>query len=63
VAVALPLAGILSMPEATTLAAFAPGGFETMIALGANPGFVAACNVARLMILTGLIPLFLSRVR
>jgi membrane AbrB-like protein len=61
----LPVAAALGMPVATVLAAFAPGGFETMIALGAvlggNPGFVAACHVARLMILTGLIPLMLAR--
>lgn len=62
---ALPVAYFLSLGQTTVLAAFAPGGFETMVALGAvlgaNPGFVAAAHVARLMFLTGLIPLMLSR--
>jgi membrane AbrB-like protein len=64
-AAAVPVAMALGMPPATVLAGFAPGGFETMIALGAvlgaNPGFVAGCHVARLIFLTGLIPLFLAR--
>jgi uncharacterized protein len=64
-AAALPVALALGMPAAHVLAAFAPGGLETMIALGAtmgaSPGFVAACHVARLLILIGLIPLFLGR--
>lgn len=62
---ALPVALALSMPAAHVLAAFAPGGLETMIALGAamgaSPGFVAACHVARLLILVMLIPLFVGR--
>ncbi|MCE8009292.1 AbrB family transcriptional regulator [Aestuariivita sp.] len=65
--VAVPVAYGLGLGQVTVLAAFAPGGFETMIALGAvlgaNPGFVAAAHVARLMFLTGLIPLMLSRAR
>ncbi|MEX0284047.1 MAG: AbrB family transcriptional regulator [Paracoccaceae bacterium] len=60
---ALPVAAYLGMPVTTVLAAFAPGGAETMIALGAvlaaNPSFVAASHVVRLFILTFLIPLFL----
>lgn len=63
VVVAVLMIDLLPMPLSTMLAAFAPGGFETMVALGAvlgaNPGFVASCHVARLMILTGLIPLYL----
>lgn len=62
---ALPVAAALQMPAAHVLTAFAPGGLETMIALGAamgaSPGFVAACHVARLMLLLVLIPLFLTR--
>lgn len=41
--------------------AFAPGGLETMIAMGvvmgAVPGFVAACHMTRLMVLSVLLPL------
>jgi len=55
------------MPVAHVLVAFAPGGLETMIAMGAVlgvvPGFVAACHVARLMVLTVLVPAMLGRVR
>jgi len=62
---AVPVAIALSMPAAHVLAAFAPGGLETMIALGAtmgaSPGFVAACHVARLLILALMIPLLLRR--
>lgn len=47
------------------LVAFAPGGLETMAAmglvLGAPPGLVAACHLGRLMLLSGLVPLFLGR--
>ncbi len=64
---AIPVAYGLGLDPVTVLAAFAPGGFETMIALGAvlgaNPGFVAAAHVARLMCLTGLIPYMLGRAR
>lgn len=63
---ALPVAWALEMPLVTVLAAFAPGGVETMIALGAalgfDPSFVAACHIMRLVILTFLIPLAFSRV-
>lgn len=62
---AVVVALALDMPTPHVLAAFAPGGLETMIALGAtmgaNAGFVAACHVARLLILLVLIPLFLRR--
>ncbi len=59
------VAGFLNMPLLHVLVAFAPGGLETMIALGAvigaNPGFVAASHVARLLILILLVPLLLPR--
>ncbi|WP_088632789.1 AbrB family transcriptional regulator [Phaeobacter sp. 22II1-1F12B] len=62
---AAPVAYMLGMPVAHVLVAFAPGGLETMIALGAvlkaDPGFVAACHIMRLVILIGLIPLMLGR--
>lgn len=62
---ALPVALALGMPLAHVLVAFAPGGLETMIAmgvvLGVVPGFVAACHIARLLVLTVLLPLMLGR--
>ena len=60
---ALPVALALGLPPAHVIAAFSPGGFETMVALGAvmgaGPGFVAACHLARLGMLAVLIPLSL----
>lgn len=54
----------LDMPIAHVLAAFSPGGLETMMALsatmGASPGFIAACHVMRMLILSALIPIFLK---
>ncbi|MEP2028042.1 MAG: AbrB family transcriptional regulator [Paracoccaceae bacterium] len=62
---ALPTAILLGMPITHVLVAFAPGGLETMIVmgafLGANPGFVAACHVGRLLVLTVLVPAMLNR--
>lgn len=62
---AIPVALSLGMPLPQVLTAFAPGGIETMVALGAalgaSPGFVAACHIVRLLILTVLIPLALRR--
>ena len=62
---ALPVARVLGIPLVHVLTAFAPGGLETMVALGAvigaSPGFVAACHVTRLLILVVLIPLYLGR--
>lgn len=62
---ALPVAWALGMPLAHVLVAFAPGGLETMIAmgvvLGVVPGFVAACHIARLLVLTVMLPLMLGR--
>ena len=64
---ALPVALVLDMPAAHVVVSFAPGGLETMVALGAamgaSPGFVAASHILRLLILTVLIPLSLGRVR
>ena len=57
----LPVAWALGMPIPHVLVAFSPGGLETMIAMGAVlgviPGFVAACHIARLTVLTFLLPL------
>ena len=53
------------MPLAHVLVAFAPGGLETMIAigvvLGVIPGFVAACHIARLLVLSVYLPMMLAR--
>jgi len=65
--IALPISVFLAFPLSHVLAAFAPGGLETMIALGAalgaNPGFLAASHIMRLLILTVLIPVALARRR
>jgi membrane AbrB-like protein len=62
---AFPVAWFIGMPVAHVLVAFAPGGLETMVAMGvmldANPGFVAACHVGRLLFLSVLIPSLLAR--
>ncbi|GHG80162.1 AbrB family transcriptional regulator [Pseudodonghicola xiamenensis] len=62
---AMPVALVLAMPAPHVLTGFAPGGLETMVALGAamgaNPGFIAACHILRLLILSLLIPLSLRR--
>ncbi len=61
----LPVAYALGMPLAHVLVAFAPGGLETMIAMGAVlgvvPGFVAACHIARLLVLSVLLPMMLGK--
>lgn len=63
---AVPVAWALGMPLAHVLVAFAPGGLETMIALGAIlavvPGFVAACHIMRLVVLSVLLPAMLARI-
>ena len=62
---ALGVAWALGMPQAHVLLAFAPGGLETMIAMGvvmgAVPGFVAACHMTRLMVLSVLLPVMARR--
>lgn len=66
-AAAAPVALALGMPVAHVVIAFSPGGLETMIAmgavLGANAGFVAACHIGRLLLLTALTPALLGRAR
>ncbi len=63
---AAPVAWALGMPLAHVLVAFAPGGLETMIAMGAVlgviPGFVAACHISRLLVLSVLLPWMLTRI-
>ncbi len=58
---AFVVAVALGMPPSHVLVAFAPGGLETMIAmgvvLGVVPGFVAACHITRLFVLSVLLPL------
>ncbi|MBR9843780.1 MAG: AbrB family transcriptional regulator [Rhodobacteraceae bacterium] len=65
VGIAAPVAGLLGMPAAHVVVAFAPGGLETMIAmgaiLGADAGFVAACHLGRLLFLPVLLPMMLGR--
>lgn len=60
-------APIVDMPLAHVLVAFSPGGLETMAvlgaAIGANPGFVAAAHVLRLVFLSTVVPLLLARAR
>jgi len=61
----IPVAWALGMELPHGLAAFAPGGLETMIALGAilgaEPAFLAACHVVRLLILSVMIPVAVTR--
>lgn len=56
---------LIGMKATQVLVAFAPGGLETMVAmgvmLGADPGFVAACHVGRLLLLSVLVPFMLVR--
>ncbi|MGJ8571184.1 MAG: AbrB family transcriptional regulator [Hoeflea sp.] len=58
---------ITGMDLITVLIAFAPGGLETMTAmsviLGVDPTFVASHHVARLLMLTVIVPLFVLRGR
>ena len=65
VVVAIPIAYFLTIPTAHVVVAFSPGGLETMIAmgavLGANPGFVAACHIGRLLLLPLLVPALLAK--
>lgn len=65
VAAAVPVSYYLMMQPEHVVVAFAPGGLETMIAmgavLGANPSFVAACHVGRLLLLPILVPFLIGR--
>lgn len=62
---ALLVAFWLGLPVGQLLVAFMPGGVEAMIAmavlLDADPTFVAAHHIARLFILTALVPLMIGR--
>jgi membrane AbrB-like protein len=58
---------LTGIPLASVLVAFAPGGVETMsamaLAVGADPAYVAAHHVIRLIMLTALIPIFMQRAK
>lgn len=58
---------ITGMDLIAVLIAFAPGGLETMAAmsviLGIDPTFVASHHIARLLILTAIVPFFVLRGR
>jgi len=62
---ALFIAALVEMPVAHVIVAFAPGGLETMVAmgvmLGASPGFIVACHIGRLLLLSVLVPVLLGR--
>ena len=62
---AIATAWALGLPIQHLMIAFAPGGLETMVAmsvaLGITPGFVAACHLARLLVLSVLVPLLFAR--
>jgi membrane AbrB-like protein len=58
---------VTGMDLVAILIAFAPGGLETMAAmsviLGIDPTFVASHHVARLLMLTAIVPIFVLRAR
>ena len=58
---------LTGMDLIAVLIAFAPGGLETMAAmsvvLGIDPTFVASHHVARLLMLTVIVPIFVLRGR
>jgi membrane AbrB-like protein len=64
-AFAIGTAWAIGLPLQHLLIAFAPGGLETMVAmsvaLGITPGFVAACHLARLLVLSVVVPLLFAR--
>lgn len=64
---AMVVSWTFDIPMVTVLIAFAPGGLETMIAmsvlLDANPTYVAAHHVFRLLFLTFALPIVVSRAR
>lgn len=61
------VAGLVGLPPAALLLAFAPGGVEVMAALavetGLEPAFVAAHHVFRLFLLGVMVPVLLARER
>ncbi|MHC0053473.1 AbrB family transcriptional regulator [Actibacterium sp. D379-3] len=66
-AAAMLVARVFGLPIVTALIAFAPGGLETMMAmsalLDANPAYVAAHHVFRLLFLSLILPLIVARTR
>ena len=64
--VAVPTAILSGLPMLDMLIGFAPGGLETMIivgvAMGADPSFVAAAHVGRLVLLAILITTYATRI-
>lgn len=64
-AASLAVTALVDLPLADVLIALAPGGLETMIAMagvvGADPAFVGFHHVARLFLLSALIPAALAR--
>ncbi|GHE99045.1 hypothetical protein GCM10016455_19700 [Aliiroseovarius zhejiangensis] len=64
--VAIPAAHLSGLPVLDMLVGFAPGGLETMIivgvAMGADPSFVAAAHVGRLVVLAILITGYATRI-
>lgn len=63
---AVSAALMTALPIPQLLIAFAPGGLETMVAMsvafGIAPGFVAACHLGRLLILSVAVPLAFARI-
>jgi membrane AbrB-like protein len=61
------VSALLGLPMLSALIAFAPGGLETMMAmsllLDADPAFVAAHHVFRLLLLTLMLPVAVARTR
>lgn len=59
------IAYLTNLPLIDVIIAFAPGGLETMVAMGAivdaDPTYVAIHHVARLFFLSIFVPLVLSR--
>ena len=66
-AFAIAVAAWMGLPLQELLIAFAPGGLETMVAMsvamGINSGFVVACHLARLLVLSALVPLLFARTK
>lgn len=67
VVAALAVAQVLHLPVLNVLIAYAPGGLETMMAMSvlleANPAYVAAHHVGRLLFLTVALPVIVARTR
>ncbi|AZV76859.1 AbrB family transcriptional regulator [Parasedimentitalea marina] len=63
---AVPAAQISGLPVMDVLLGFAPGGLETMVivaaAMGADPSFVAAAHVFRLLILAFVLTLYATHI-